>query len=323
MDQEESKVTSRPWWLRDLHTVPAILVWYFFNITTLLMNKYIFQMWHFRFPMFLTLVHMLVSAVGSPLLNRHVITGPKRSVSSSDYAYRVVPLAILHCSNVVAGNIAMSYIPVSFFSTIKALVPVMNSGMQYVWLRQTFSVRTNLAITVLVCGVSLASYSELSFDMFGFVAAMLCTFLQALTSVVQGVVLTGEHKMDSLTLLEKMSPISVILLTPFIVLFEPTVASYDFTKDKIALLLLSSGLIAFGLNYSQFHLVSVTSSLTYVVSGNLKAVLAIVLSVWIFQNPISAVNACGCTLGLVGVFWYQMERLRENAQQATKAVQKV
>eukprot|EP00759_Apiculatamorpha_spiralis_P045377 PhF_6_TR42164/c0_g1_i1/m.63729 len=317
--QPSSASSSGPWWLRDLHTVPAIVTWYFFNITTLLMNKYIFQMWNFRFPIFLTLVHMVVSALGAPILNRRMMSSqsPRPKITSQDYIWRVVPVALLHCSNIMLGNVAMSYIPVSFFATIKALVPAMNSAMQYLFLGQTFSLKTNLAIGVLVLGVSLASYTELSFDWFGFVAAMACTFLQALTSVVQGIVLTGEHKVDSLTLLEKMSPISSAILLPCVLLFERDVfIRYDFLHQDLGLvgMLLGSGLIAFGLNYSQFHLVSVTSSLTYVVSGNLKAVIAIVLSVWIFKNPITLLNAAGCALGLVGVFWYQIERLQENAR---------
>ena len=42
-----------------------ILIWFFFNVTTVVLNKYLYVFYEFNFPFSLTAVHMFVCFLGS------------------------------------------------------------------------------------------------------------------------------------------------------------------------------------------------------------------------------------------------------------------
>jgi hypothetical protein len=68
-------------------------------------------------------------------------------------------------------------------------------------------------------------------------------------------------------------------------------------------------------------LINNTSALTYTVSGNVKIVINIVLSVIIFQNEVSWLNGLGCFLTIAGAIWYSSLRHEINEKQKLKKMQ--
>ncbi|EFA85982.1 hypothetical protein PPL_01215 [Heterostelium album PN500] len=74
------------------------------------------------------------------------------------------------------------------------------------------------------------------------------------------------------------------------------------------LILIASGIIAFLLNVFTFLVIKYTSPLTYTVSGNLKVVLSITISILIFKNEVNFLNAIGCGIAIIGVIWYSQIR---------------
>ncbi|XP_013591337.1 PREDICTED: vacuolar protein sorting-associated protein 45 homolog isoform X1 [Brassica oleracea var. oleracea] len=70
------------------------------------------------------------------------------------------------------------------------------------------------------------------------------------------------------------------------------------------IIIFSSGVLAFCLNFSIFHVILSTTAVTFKVAGNLKVVVAVLVSWLIFRNPISYMNAVGCGITLVGCTFY-------------------
>eukprot|EP01121_Diplochlamys_sp_Union-15-3_P021525 TRINITY_DN8750_c0_g1_i1.p1 TRINITY_DN8750_c0_g1~~TRINITY_DN8750_c0_g1_i1.p1 ORF type:complete len:124 (-),score=12.64 TRINITY_DN8750_c0_g1_i1:68-439(-) len=68
--------------------------------------------------------------------------------------------------------------------------------------------------------------------------------------------------------------------------------------------LLMNGFFAFFLNFSNFMTTKLTSALTVTIGGNVKHVATIVLSVLIFKNPISLINAFGTVVTSFGAAAY-------------------
>lgn len=81
-------------------------------------------------------------------------------------------------------------------------------------------------------------------------------------------------------------------------------------------LVVFSGVLAFGLNFSLFFAIQATSAMTFNVAGNLKVALAILLGWLIFRNPVSYLNALGCTITVVGCTWYGYVMSTANAPPA-------
>jgi uncharacterized membrane protein len=69
-------------------------------------------------------------------------------------------------------------------------------------------------------------------------------------------------------------------------------------------MILLNGVMAFYLNYCNFMTNKKTSALTITVAGNVKHVLTILISVMIFQNPISYLNIIGTIVTIFGAIIY-------------------
>merc|ERR1712232_614107 len=84
--------------------------------------------------------------------------------------------------------------------------------------------------------------------------------------------------------------------------------------SQLSIILLINGTMAFFLNYSNFQFTRHTSALTVTVAGNVKHVLTILLSVALFRNPISAVNAVGSAIAIAGAAWYSFSNYKEKTR---------
>jgi hypothetical protein len=69
-------------------------------------------------------------------------------------------------------------------------------------------------------------------------------------------------------------------------------------------LVLANTLTAFTLNVAVVILVQQTSGLTLTLAGIIKDIALIVVSIWLFGNPITTVQVAGYTLALFGLQMY-------------------
>ncbi|KAL0487948.1 UDP-galactose transporter [Acrasis kona] len=297
------------------YLVPAVAIgiWYFFNVTTLLFNKYLFKVAHFNFPFTLTFIHMFLCSVGALLALRVFKFQPVQTISNSSWMKKILPLSVLFCANIILGNVSLSYISVPFMQTIKSSVPAFSALLSYVFLNVRFSTRIYLCVALVVCGVAASTLTELEFEVIGFTCALLSSISTAAQSILISRMLSGEDKLDSMNLLYQMAPLSAIILIPFVLGVETFSLTgskswlYDwdhlYTIDGPAMLVIS-GMIAFALNIVTFLAVKYTSPLTLNVAGNFKVVFSIAFSVLLFGTKISLVNAVGCVVALIGVGCY-------------------
>ena len=102
--------------------------------------------------------------------------------------------------------------------------------------------------------------------------------------------------LDSLSLLYYSAPTSACLIFTGFMLFER--ATFDvavFTPDLCFMLLLN-GLLAFSLNIAVIYLISSTSGMVLTVSGPMKDILIVMMSVAIFGAPVTGLQ--------VGSVWF-------------------
>jgi len=305
------------------YLVPAVAIgiWYFFNVTTLLFNKYLFKVAHFNFPFTLTFVHMLLCSVGAFFALKVFKFQPVQTVKKETWTRKLLPLSALFCANIILGNISLNYISVPFMQTIKSSVPAFSALLSYLFLNVRFSTRIYLCVALVVGGVAASTLTELEFELIGFTCALLSSISTAAQSIIISKMLTGEDKLDSMNLLYQMAPLSAIILVPFVIAIETFSLTgsrswlYDWdhlrTFDGPAMLVIS-GVIAFALNIVTFLAVKYTSPLTLNVAGNFKVVFSIGFSVLLFGTQISLLNAIGCVIALVGVASYNYFKAMED-----------
>jgi Triose-phosphate Transporter family len=123
---------------------------------------------------------------------------------------------------------------------------------------------------------------------------------------VQALLLDGSVKMSSLALLGHMAPASALLLLPMACYLEPmafsTTLQLSAKNVTFAWLLLLNCLLSFFVNLTNFAVTQHCGALTLQVLGNAKGVIAAVVSVFIFRNPVSCVAGPppSCALHYVG-----------------------
>lgn len=290
-----------------IRSILAILQWWGFNVTVIIMNKWIFQKLDFKFPLSVSCIHFICSTIGAYLVIKVLKLKPLIAVDPEDRWRRIFPMSFVFCINIVLGNVSLRYIPVSFMQTIKSFTPATTVALQWLVWSKHFDWRIWASLVPIVGGILLTSMTELSFNMFGFCAALFGCLATSTKTILAESLLHG-YKFDSINTVYYMAPYATMILAgPALFLEGPGVMQWFQTHTSLLsalTIIFGSGVLAFCLNFSIFYVIHSTTAVTFNVAGNLKVAVAVTCSWLIFRNPISAMNAVGCAVTLVGCTFY-------------------
>ncbi|KAJ9695901.1 hypothetical protein PVL29_011060 [Vitis rotundifolia] len=309
MSSSASSSSSSPSRRKALFISSLIILWYSSNIGVILLNKFLLSNYGFSFPIFLTMCHMSACAILSYVSIVFLKIAPLQSLKSRAQFLKIATLSIVFCGSVVGGNISLRYLPVSFNQAVGATTPFFTAMFAYLMTLKREAWVTYVALVPVVAGVVIASGGEPSFHLFGFIMCLSATAARAFKSVLQGVLLSSEgEKLNSMNLLLYMSPIAVLVLLPAALIMEPNVLDVTISLGKehkfMWMLLLVNSAMAYSANLSNFLVTKHTSPLTLQVLGNAKGAVAVVISILIFQNPVTVVGISGYTITVLGVVAY-------------------
>jgi drug/metabolite transporter (DMT)-like permease len=235
-----------------------------------------------------------------------------QAVKSRQQFYKISLLALVFTLTVVLGNVSLRFIPVSFNQAIGATTPVFTAALAYAIMHTREAPRVYLSLIPVVAGVVVASGAEPLFNMLGFLAAVTAACARALKSVLQGLMLADSHeRMDSLSLLMYMAPVAVVALIPTTLLFEPDAPSVAMELGKNGsfwVLLFLNSFLAYFVNLTNFLVTKHTSALTLQVLGNAKGVVAVVVSLLYFRNPVNFYSVFGYAITVTGVVMYSQAK---------------
>ncbi|XP_078445638.1 nucleotide-sugar transporter family protein [Wolffia australiana] len=292
-------------------TAAIIAAWYLSNIGVLLLNKYLLSVYGFRYPIFLTTIHMVSCSVYSLAAVRWLNLVPLQRLSSRRQLLKILSLSSIFCFSVVCGNTSLRYIPVSFNQAIGATTPFFTAVFAVLLTCRREPALVYLALLPVVLGIVLASNSEPLFHLFGFLVCVGSTAGRALKSVVQGLLLTSEaEKLNSMNLLLYMAPMAAGMLLPVALAVEGSALAKVEVEAGMVLLLLGNATVAYLVNLTNFLVTKHTSALTLQVLGNAKAAVAAVVSVLIFRNPVTVNGMTGFAITVFGVVLYSEAKKR-------------
>ncbi|KAJ8626510.1 hypothetical protein MRB53_019817 [Persea americana] len=298
-----------------LSTALIILSWYFSNIGVLLLNKYLLSIYGYRYPIFLTMLHMLSCAIYSIIAIHWLELVPYQPILSRRQLLKIAALTAIFCFSVVCGNTSLRYLPVSFNQAVGATTPFFTAIFAFLITCKKESAEVYFALIPVVLGIVIASNSEPLFHLFGFLICIGSTAGRALKSVVQGILLTSEaEKLHSMNLLMYMAPMAVAILLPLSLYMEGNVGRVTVEKARgdwfMVVLLVGNATVAYLVNLTNFLVTKHTSALTLQVLGNAKAAVAAVVSVLIFRNPVTVMGITGFAVTLMGVVLYSEAKKR-------------
>ncbi|KAM5245738.1 solute carrier family 35 member C2 isoform 2-T2 [Ctenodactylus gundi] len=273
-------------------TLGLVLLYYCFSIGITFYNKWLTKSFHF--PLFMTMLHLAVIFLFSALSRALVQCCSHRArvvLSWTDYLRRVAPTALATALDVGLSNWSFLYITVSLYTMTKSSAVLFILIFSLIFKLEELSTQFNMEGFALVLGAS-------------FIGGIRWTLTQIL---LQKAELGLQNPIDTMFHLQ---PLMFLGLFPLFAVFEGLHLStsekiFRFQDTGLLLRVLGSlflgGILAFGLGFSEFLLVSRTSSLTLSIAGIFKEVCTLLLAAHLLGDQISLVNWLGFALCLSGI----------------------
>jgi len=295
---------------RSVHAIFYIASWIFFSNLTILFNKWMIDSRGFRYPVILTCWHLIFATIATQILARTttLLDGRKNvKMTGRTYLRAIVPIGVLYSASLVCSNMVYLYLSVAFIQMLKAAAPVAVLLTSWAWGVEEPSLKRFLNILFIVAGVGLASFGEIDFSLAGFLFQVGGIVFEAMRLVMIQVLLSGDtQKMDPLVSLYYYAPVCAVMNVIIAIgseanNFNPA----DLAKAGYGLLLLNA-MVAFMLNVSSVFLIGKTSGLVMTLTGILKNILLVIISVMIWHTNISWIQFLGYAVALGGLVYYSI-----------------
>ncbi|KAI6653256.1 Diphthine-ammonia ligase [Oopsacas minuta] len=270
----------------------------------------------FPYPFSITLVHFIAIVVCvRPILiltrsNGIHGTGSQKKV----YYRRLMGLSIGKIFSSVSSHISILHIPVSYSHTVKATSPVFTVFLSKLILNESQSVAVYLTLVPIVCGVLMATISDIVIDMLGVVNALISTGAFTLQNIYSKKAMK-DIEVHQLQLLEHITLIALVLFIPIWVIVDGQVLFFgapEFDYENISRIWTLLGLAAIsnvGQNIFAFFVISNLSPLSYSVANVTKRIVIISGSLFFFKDPITMTTIFGMCIAISGVFLYNRMKL--------------
>eukprot|EP01094_Clydonella_sp_ATCC50884_P001319 TRINITY_DN1099_c0_g1_i1.p1 TRINITY_DN1099_c0_g1~~TRINITY_DN1099_c0_g1_i1.p1 ORF type:complete len:333 (+),score=130.28 TRINITY_DN1099_c0_g1_i1:179-1177(+) len=310
MKNEEGSVAAAAFWT---------VAWLFCNITVTLLNKAVFRTIDFKYPAFLSFVHMLFTASLSYITLNYFLpdeSGAKGDLpgaevrKSSWTSPSMLFFSSLFTINIVMGNVSLRLASVVLVQITRSIIPGITMALSILIWSRSYTLQQYSSVGIVVVGVALAMYGEFELATVTPVAIAIIfvgCVLSSSKSLTAGVFLQNQQ-LSPLMLAQYMSTLAVpqMLLLSFAFgelsdMWERWDLIWSTTTVTV---LVVNGTLAFFLNFSNFMFTKHTSPLTVTITGNIKQVLTIMLSFFIFETPVTLVNIAGTVIAVAGAMWY-------------------
>ena len=306
------------------------------NVGVTLLNKAAFATVDFRYPYFLSFVHMICNLIGSQMvfisLARDKAMGrsgffqqllgniTRKELDAKGKKY-IFAFSIIFSLNIAIGNVSLRYVSVNFNQVMRSLVPALTIVMG-LCLGKKFSSNRIMSVLPIIIGVAMACFGDMTYTSLGFFYTCSCVVLAALKVVASGEMLTGSLKQHPVDLLANMAPLAMVqcLILSFLsgevrsIMSRPELVETYYPAAVVVI----SGIFSFSLNISSLMANKLTSPLTLCIVANVKQVLMIAVSTIVFATPITPLNGSGIIVVLLGSARYSYVSLVEKQQ--TKSI---
>lgn len=292
-----------------LHLLSAVIVWLVTGSTISSLNKWIFAVYNFRYPLLLSALHMLSAiVVDYVLIKLRVIhhRGAEEQELTPNAKCKVFLLSLTFCASIAFGNMGLTYVQLSFAQMIYTTTPLFTLAISTFILGKQHHIVKYTAMMPICLGASFSIMGEVQFDQTGCIFVFAATMLRGVKSIQQSILLQ-EEKINSMFLLYLMAiPSFCILAIAALALENWALLESPLHYDKhlwMFILLSCMGSVLY--NLASNCVITLTSAVTLHVLGNLNVVGNLLLSQLLFGSQLSVLSCVGAVLTLSGMLIYQ------------------
>ncbi|XP_041754083.1 solute carrier family 35 member E4-like [Coregonus clupeaformis] len=294
-----------------LHLLSAVIVWLVTGTTISSLNKWIFAVYNFRYPLLLSALHMLTAIVVDYGLIKLRMLQHKGGVDkqkdlTTSAKCKVFLLSLTFCASIAFGNVGLNYVQLSFAQMIYTTTPIFTLAISTLILGKQHHILKYTAMMPICLGASFSIMGEVQYDQTGCFFVFAATMLRGVKTIQQSMLLQ-EEKINSVFLLYLMSiPSFCILAVAALALENWAVLESPMHYDhNLWLFILLSCLGSVMYNLASCCVITLTSAVTLHILGNLSVVGNLLLSQLLFGNEMSALSCAGVALTLSGMLIYQ------------------
>ncbi|MCI4388499.1 hypothetical protein PGIGA_G00086750 [Pangasianodon gigas] len=296
---------TRPF--ETLHLLSAVVVWLVTGTTISSLNKWIFAVYNFRYPLLLSALHMLTAIVVGVVKYWFVRNqGVAEQDLTSSAKCKVFLLSLTFCASIAFGNVGLNYVQLSFAQMIYTTTPIFTLAISSLVLGKQHHVLKYTAMMPICLGASFSIMGEVQFDQTGCLFVLAATMLRGVKSIQQSILLQ-EEKINSVFLLYLMAIPSFCILAVAALVLENWAAlqsPHHYDGHLWGFIVLSClGSVLY--NLASCCVISLTSAVTLHILGNLSVVGNLLLSQLLFGSQLSALSCAGAVLTLTGMIIYQ------------------
>jgi len=280
-------------------------------------NKYVITE-AFPFAAHLVLCHMGFGSICSVVLLLCVpslypsLTDPEKKVNMdmTTMIGRAVPIALFFAGSLVLSNFAYLYASVAFLQMMKQGNVVVIYFLSLLAGLETLMLRSVVILLFILMCTCLTVQGEINFSLAGFLVQGGSQLLECLRLILQSIILSG-MKLDVLTYNLVVMPLCffALLATVWVnhltdgVLFNGQLTEPSWNDFAMHWkLLLPNFFLAFLLNVLIAIYIKVSSAMSMVLTGLLKDVLIVLLSVVLLSEAVSRQQVVGFVLQVSGIF---------------------
>ncbi|XP_072370672.1 solute carrier family 35 member C2 isoform X1 [Scyliorhinus torazame] len=298
---------------KTLLTLTLVLFYYCFSIGITFYNKWVMKKFHY--PIFMTLVHLVMIFVFSGMSRTLTswYTGNSRICLSWElYMKKVAATALVTALDIGLSNWSFLFITVSLYTMTKSTAILFILFFSVVFKLEKLRPWLIIVILLIAGGLFTFTYKSTQFNTEGFILVLVASFLGGIRwTLVQ--ILTQKAELglqNPIDTMYHLQPLMFVGLFPLFLFNEGLSLSaseklfrYHETSNLLHMMfvLAAGGFLAFGLCFSEFLLVSKTSSLTLSVAGIFKEVCILVLASHVMGDQLSTLNWLGFAMCLSGI----------------------
>jgi len=306
-----------PRYSRQLKVTILCCLWYLMSSANNVIGKKLLK--NYPYPLTITLFHMLANSIFMyPVL---LMAGLSTNFQySRHFIWKfMLPLACGKFVGSVLSHISIWKISVSYAHTIKGMLPIFTVMLSKLVYKEKYSTLVYVSLLPIVMGVAIATMTEISFEIYGMISAVLATCTFSIQNLYSKKALR-EVRLNPLQMLMRMAQLALLICLPLWVFVDsPNMANdvnlgtYD-EKLQLFLKLSLSGFINFMQNVVAFSVLHLLSPLSYSVANATKRILVIIVSLISLRNPVTTINFLGMMLAVAGVFCYNRAKIIQNSQ---------
>lgn len=171
-----------------LHLMFVVSVWLVTGTTISSLNKWIFAVYNFRYPLLLSALHMLTAiVVDYGLIKCRMIQ--HRGVGEQDLTTsakcKVFLLSLTFCASIAFGNVGLNYVQLSFAQMIYTTTPLFTLAISTLILGKQHHILKYTAMMPICLGASFSIMGEVQFDQTGCLFVFAATMLRGVKSIQQ------------------------------------------------------------------------------------------------------------------------------------------